>query len=360
MAKIFKWLAIGAVIMMVCMIAALTGMTYGIVRLLKDTRVTENNFIVVKSSGGGSGGQDSAALVGSAALNISSATVNLADEGGPRPRLSACMPGRMLGRSRRIHQLRPSALAARAGIISQALTGRRRRLLDSGMAGPNATVNPDLTYFVTLPKAMLAQICTFHAYGLPGFSGHSVDPDTGGIRVSDIKIVKVEGCDMLDTALDLVHMVIVKDGLRVEVHCSRSTCAAYYDQASFRSQGQVQESQADVISDFASEYNIDVDYGDDDPMGAAGNSTNSTRALLLFSTSGCKRDRYANCDQCNAVGTMVLQKAGQVAASYIPGVWGVAGKLTVRAFNWWFPNCCWTCKRGYTVDFGCGCQRVWW
>ena len=79
MGKLYKRLAIGAIIMMVCMLAALTGMTYGIVRLLKDTRVADNNFIVVKNSG--SGGQDSAALMGSAAMNISTATVNLADEG---------------------------------------------------------------------------------------------------------------------------------------------------------------------------------------------------------------------------------------------------------------------------------------
>jgi hypothetical protein len=80
MGKLYKWLAIGAIFMMVFMIAALTGMTYGIVRLLKDTRVAENNFIVVKSSGS-AGQQDSAALMGSAAMNLSSATVNLADEG---------------------------------------------------------------------------------------------------------------------------------------------------------------------------------------------------------------------------------------------------------------------------------------
>jgi hypothetical protein len=248
-----------------------------------------------------------------------------------------------------------------AGIISQALQGRRRRLLADGMAGPNTTINPDLTYFVTLPKAMLAQICTFHGYGLPAFAGHSIDPDTGGTRVSNIKIVKVEGCDMLDTALDQVHMVVIKDGLRIEVHCSRSTCAAYYDQASFRSEDQVQDSQADVISDFAGTFNVSVDYGEDDPMGmGVANGTNSTRALLLFSTSGCRRDRYENCDQCNAFGTYALQKMGSRAAGYLPGVWGVVGKVSVTWFNWMFPNCCWLCNRGYTVNWSCGCQRVWW
>jgi hypothetical protein len=249
---------------------------------------------------------------------------------------------------------------AHAGIISQALQGRRRRLLGSGLASPNATVNPDLTYFVTLPKAMLVQICTFHGYGLPSFTGHSIDPDTGGIRVSDIKIIKVEGCDMLDTALDHVHMVIVKDGLRVEVHCSRSTCAAYYDQASFRSDDQVQDSQASVISDFANEFNVSVDYEANDlmSMGVA-NSTNSSRALL-FSTSGCKRDRYENCDRCNYFGTLAARWSVSTAASFIPGVWGVAGKWSLSAFNRFFPNCCWICNRGFTVNFRCGCQRVRW
>lgn len=247
-----------------------------------------------------------------------------------------------------------------AGIISQALQGRRRRLLAAGMAGPNATVNPDLTYFVSLPKAMLAQICVFHSYGLPGFAGNSIDPETGGVHVSDIKIVRVDGCDKLDNALEQVHMVLVKDGLRIEVHCSRTTCAAYYDQGSFRNEEQVQDPQADVIREFAAEFNLAVDYSGLDPlsMGAA-NSTNSTRALL-FSASGCRRDRYANCDQCNAFGTTALRNMGPRVAGLLPGIYGRVGSLTVTAFKWLFPNCCWTCNRGWTVNGQCGCRRAWW
>lgn len=88
MRQLYKWLAIGAVVMMVCMIGAMTGMTYTIVRLLKDTRVTDNNFIVVKSTA--SGGHESAALMGNAAMNLSSATVNLADEGWLSTQLATC------------------------------------------------------------------------------------------------------------------------------------------------------------------------------------------------------------------------------------------------------------------------------
>jgi hypothetical protein len=108
----------------------------------------------------------------------------------------------------------------------------------------------------TLPVSLIAE--AFNSKGLDAFSTDGLDSFAGTTVVASVKLLEVSGCDSLQRDLGAVHGVAMMNGVSLEVHCTSTACAAFYDQANLRKPGQVQQPAPEYIAEMADKLGINV------------------------------------------------------------------------------------------------------
>jgi hypothetical protein len=355
MSKLFKWLVVGAAVLFVLLVAALTGVTYGMVSLLQTTKIADGRFIAVK----GGTGDSQVALTGGATINLANTTKNAAD----------------------------------ADILVAAVNRRRRLLGDTtplpagNSSEPIPGVNPDLYYMSSLPLSVIAEACTYHSKGLDSFTTHGIDSKAGTTAITNIKLLQISGCDSMHRDLSAIRGEAMMDGVRLEVHCTSTACAVFYDQASLRKPGQVMQPSLEHFAEIAGKAGLDVsgleELSAKYTNATYTNATNDGRRLAAATRQGvmvCQmqydrrgnliRQRncyvppctYANCGKCDWDGTdrlapaVITMVSNGIQMAVAPGAPG-AGRVVAAVFNLFPSACCWTCQPGWMVDGRCGCKE---
>ena len=293
-AHLWKGLFIGAAVLFVLLVAALTGITFGIVKLASVVSAADGGFISVK-------GDNQAALVGVPCLKLSTAFGNTS--------------------------------AAAAAVLPSATVLR-------------ASSTDDLNYLVQLPRSTIEESCLFHGNGLQSLTVHI---DTG--KVYSVVIQELQGCPppggMQNANLSSIRAALLLGDIPVEVHCSSSTCVAFYDAAAMAFA---------YTSKYASALRSPGAAGSTGPN-VSGNATapssagrKSRRALLA-----------ANLDQCSSL----LFGLSYCCAVCTAPAWYSDGRCGCRKVVGYdhcldasSVDCCTLCKGGWIVDGYCGCVAV--
>lgn len=290
----FKRLAIAAIILFALLVAALTGITYALLKFIQTTQIDNGNFITVK-------GSNQPALMGGAVLALQSISFNPAD----------------------------------ASIINQtAFNG-------------SAVALSHLSYHATVPPAIIADACLFYSRGLSAFTvhdgvAHTLEPSA--VVVEALGLREVAGCPTdgaLASNLSGVSGIITLGSLDLTVLCNATACAAFNNQTrAFVNPQAAQDGLKALLA-----------LGD---LGAAGNGSaaGGRRRLLLNLVGMCAHKRTKATDCCyvcqDSVGWTVDGNCQCMAMANLD-------KCATNIYP--DSECCGACKVGWFVDGHCGCKQ---
>lgn len=297
MTLFFKRLAIGAIIMFALLVAALTGITYALLRLIQTTQIDNGNFVTVK-------GSSQPALSGSAVLTLRNVTFNAAD----------------------------------AGILSQS------------SINSTALALSHLRYHATIPPSIISDACLFYNMGLSAFTIHDPAAKTlepRAVTVEGLELKEIGGCPAagaVGSNLSGISGVITLNGMQLTVLCNATACAAFNNQT----QAYVNHNPLAVQGGLAAALALGE-------ISAAGNGSalaGRKRSLLLNLEGGCAHERSSSSACCYICQDQVGWTVGPACAcKQMQNLAQCATKLHPDSL------CCGACKVGWFVDGSCGCAK---
>ncbi|KXZ54182.1 hypothetical protein GPECTOR_5g278 [Gonium pectorale] len=293
--KLYRYITIGLFVVVIVLIGALTGITYGIVKLNQETKaggctlhVTNfnSNYQMMVTR------DNLPAITGGAMLDVSSLTVLPASQ---RTNLT---------------ELASSNTTAAGG---------RRRLQEAAIDSLDR-----LTYYGTVGISTVQEACNLLRYGLSTFlvSSPMANAFSGGSKVSTVTVWEEYGCSNGDASEGISALVQIDQAMTYLVLCDvgRGSCDAYYHQDSLA---------ADTF----------VDAKDGANSSAPSRRRSLFLPLLIRALPSIIRAATNIVDR----GNMVYS---EIAGREYCAEWSAYG------------TCCDRCKDGYTRSKMCGCEQV--